>query len=194
MKPPTFSAQGSAEWHQERAGKVTASIAAAALGLHPYMSRQEAYRRVLGIHKDRDNAWMQYGREHEGRACLDYEIETGRLVNVTGFHVHPEHPWIGASPDGLVGADGLLEIKCLSTLPTAIALHHRIQCLVQLAVTGRKWCDFFVWQDGGHFLQRVYAAGLAGLIRRLEAFYRDYCLTKTEPPRKRRRKLERKTV
>lgn len=184
----TFHEQGSDGWKAERAGRITASVAAGCLGLHPHMSRQEAYRRVVGEHVDVDNPFMIYGREQEPRARDAYEVETGLFVDVTGFHVHPLHPWLGASPDGLIGTDGLLEIKCSGKLPTTVPVYHRIQCLVQLAVTGRAWCDYCCWVNGETFIQRIHPQGIAGLVRKLERFYHDHVLTHTPPPRRKPRR------
>ncbi len=78
-----------------------------------------------------------------------YEAHTGTFVTQTGFWLHPEIPYFGASPDGLVGDDGLIEIKCPRTSthlryrsdnkpPT----QYKRQMMCQLLCTGRKWVDF----------------------------------------------------
>lgn len=100
-----------------------------------------------------ENAWSgkqtEWGRQNESLAIAAYELRTGRDVEPAGFIVHREHGHIGGSPDGLVGSDGLVEIKC----PYNPEIHHanrlvgmppghmpQIQGL--LWVTGRRWCDF----------------------------------------------------
>jgi hypothetical protein len=131
---------------------------------------------------------MAWGRDHEQQARSDYEDMYGELAFETGFWVHPTIPWLGASPDGLVGADGMVEIKCPAAMPKAVPLHHRIQCLIQLAVTGRAWCDYFVWANGACWMWSIKPAGIAGLIGRLEAFRTEFVVPKLEPPRKSKRR------
>jgi putative phage-type endonuclease len=176
-------------WIEARKGKITASVAAGCLGLCPYTSRQEAWRRILGTSANGSNRHMAWGVEFEAKARETYECLTGNLVEETGFWVHPSIPWLGASPDGFIGFDGMLEVKCPSHCPDngMVPIHHRIQMLVQMACTGRQWCDYFVWTHEATFLRRVFPAGTDGIIRRLEAFYQTYVLTKAEPPRKKRK-------
>ena len=178
--------QRSPEWHAVREGKITASIAAACLGFDEYTSRQKAYRTILG-EKATENKHMRWGTEFEATARLEYEVATGNMIEETGFWLHHEFDWLGASPDGMIGDDGLLEIKCPSHVPTSVPLRHRIQMIVQLAVTGRKWCDYFVWAGDKRFMARVYPSGADGIIRRLDEFRKTFVLPKIEPPRKKRK-------
>jgi len=142
----------------------------------------------MGTSKEGENKHMAWGKEFENDAVAAYECETGRFVEPTGFWVHPIHKWLGASPDGVVGHDGLVEVKCPGKLPEAVPINYRVQMIVQLAVTGRKWCDYYAWTHDGTFLRRVYPAGTEGLIRKLMAFYEEFVLTGVEPPRKKRGK------
>ncbi len=195
--------QRSDGWFAVRRHRITASIAAGCLGVHPHMSRQEAWRRCLGIQKESENNATRWGVQFEEHAKQEYEIETGRFIEPTGFWVSSVYDWLGASPDGFVGQDGLYEGKAPGKLSESVPIYHRIQMIVQMIVCERAWCDYFVWvpeRVGEHgeptgepntFLRRVHLAGAAGIIRKLEAFYRTYVLTNTEPPRKkpkRRRK------
>lgn len=183
------AAQRSEEWFEARSGKLTASIAAACLGLDPYISRQKAWRTILGMEPRQENGFQRYGNEHEADAISEYEVAAGVLVAATGFHVHPTIPWLGASPDGLVGDQGLLEVKCPHSgiIPGRVPIHHRIQVLVQLECTGRQWCDYVVWTPASIRCWRIQPAGTAGLLRRLERFWVDHVVPMVEPPRKRRR-------
>ena len=92
---------------------------------------------------------MQWGVDHEAQARVEYEVKTGSLVEQVAFVDHPTIPMFGCSPDGYVGEDGLIEIKCPNTsthidyirqdkAPTKYV--PQMQC--QMAVTGRQWCDF----------------------------------------------------
>ncbi len=186
--PLLCEVQRTPEWHAARAGKLTASLAAACLRLDPYTSPQKAFRTIVGTEPDRDNEFMTWGRQHEMDALLSYEAESGLLVAVTGFWVHRLYSWLGASPDGLVGQSGLVEVKCPQTLPVKVPVHHRIQMLVQMAVTERSWCDYYAWVPQGSFLQRIHRPpNLVPLIMALHAFYQIYVLTGTPPPRKTRK-------
>ena len=150
--------QGSNEWHQLRLGKVTASRVADILATTrsgPSASRQNylielALQRSTGnIEPSYTNAAMEWGTQTEPQARAAYEVETGNFVDQVAFIDHPTIAWFGCSPDGLVGDDGLIEIKCPNS-----ATHweyfkakkppqkYVIQMQTQLAVTGRKWCDF----------------------------------------------------
>lgn len=179
--------QNTEAWLAVRTGRITASNAAACLGLNPWDSRQKGYRLALGIEPQRDNPAMAWGRAHEDEARMEYELETGRLVVPTGFWVHPHLDWLGASPDRLVGTDGLLEVKCPTKPAAGVPLHHRIQCLVQLACTERSWCDYYAWHPDGTFLKRIYPAGIQGLLWRLTQFYESYVLPNVPPPRRSRK-------
>jgi len=94
------------------------------------------------------NAAMQWGTEMEPVARMAYILSTGNEVEETGFWVDDEIG-AGASPDGFVGEDGLVEIKCpntathLETLERKeVPYQYKAQVQGQMWVTGRKWCDF----------------------------------------------------
>jgi putative phage-type endonuclease len=91
---------------------------------------------------------MQWGTDNEPVARLAYSLTTGNEVEDTGFWLDDELG-AGASPDGFVGEDGLLEIKCpntathLETLEKKeVPYQYRAQVQGQMWITGRKWCDF----------------------------------------------------
>lgn len=189
--PQVTVAQRTDEWLQARIGKIGASNAAACLGLDPYKSARKAWREIMGIGVTLVNRHMQWGVTFEPAAKLDYESATGNMIEETGLWQHPELPWLCASPDGLIGSDGGLECKCPMRRPERLVLHHRIQILISLYVTGRSWWDYWSWPAPPQepFLCRVYASrGTEGLVRRLEAFYRTFILTGVEPPRKKPRR------
>ena len=106
--------------------------------------------RLTGQQAERfTNAAMAWGTETEPQARAAYEFLTDREVIETGFALHPSLDDFGASPDGLVGVDGLLEIKCPATsthidtlLSEAVPGKYMTQMQAQMACTGRAWCDF----------------------------------------------------
>jgi predicted phage-related endonuclease len=95
------------------------------------------------------NAAMQWGTETEPLARAAYESQPDVLVDEVAMITHPEIEQAGASPDGLVGQDGMLEIKCPNTathidtlLTQAVPGKYNTQMQWQMACTGRQWCDF----------------------------------------------------
>lgn len=150
--------QRTPEWLAARRGCLTASRAADILpgrgGKYKESRRtlmlQLIAERISGRVKETGiSAAMQWGIDHEDEAREAYEVETGNLVDLVGFILHPDVQNLGASPDGLVGEDGLIEIKCPETethvayiLDGVPPAKYVPQMLQQLIVTGRKWCDF----------------------------------------------------
>ena len=149
--------QRTPEWFQKRLGKVTASriadlMAKAKTG--PGASRanylaQLVTERLTGTPTEGfQSPAMTWGIEQEAAARAAYSARTGVLVDEVDFVDHPTMQ-AGASPDGLVGEDGLIEIKCPNTSTMleyledrTIPQKYRLQMQWQLAVTGRDWCDF----------------------------------------------------
>ena len=154
----TDIAQGSEEWKQLRLGKVTASRVADIIAKTKtgYSTSRANYltelvlERVTGSPADRFvNDAMRQGTELEPIARAAYEFETDAVVEQIAFATHPALPMCGASPDGLVGTDGLVEIKCpqpaahLDTILTeTIPAKYVTQMQWQMATLERQWCDF----------------------------------------------------
>jgi putative phage-type endonuclease len=153
-----MSTQGSPEWLAERVGRVTASRVAdvVAKTKSGYGASRANYlaeliaERLTGQAAERyTNGAMQWGTENEPEAREAYEFLTGNSVNQVGFIPHPTIQMSGASPDGMVGEDGLIEIKCPNTsthietlLGRAVPSKYVAQMTWQLACTRRKYCDF----------------------------------------------------
>lgn len=150
--------QRTEEWHEARLGKVTASRLADVLATIKTgeAAARANYRielvaeRLTGLRSPGfTSTAMQWGIDYERAAVAAYELETGRIVSDVGFVVHPEIADSGASPDGLVGDDGLIEIKCPETKTHVHTLLHKkvpaqymTQIQWQMACTGRSWVDF----------------------------------------------------
>jgi putative phage-type endonuclease len=150
--------QGTDEWFAIRCGKVTASrvadvIATTKTGYSASRANYEA-QLICEILTGKPaesftNAAMAHGVECEPLARAAYEVKTGNMVNQVGFVNHPTIEQSGASPDGLVGEDGLIEIKCPNTathldtlLEQKVPSKYITQMTWQMVCTGRKWCDF----------------------------------------------------
>ena len=188
-----MSVQGSEAWFAERLGRATASriadiIARTKTG---YSTSRENYmvelalERITGQRADSyTNAAMQRGTELEPLARAAYEASTGVLVAEVGMIPHPRIAMAGASPDGLVGDDGLIEIKCpnsathIRTLRTKKPSGEYVtQMAWQMACADRAWCEFVSYDprmpDGlDLFVTRVHRddAMIAMLETEVEAF------------------------
>lgn len=150
--------QGSPEWFAARLGKVTASRVADVIARTKsgwgasranYMAELVAERLTGTPAASFINAAMQHGIDQEPNARAAYEFRANVDVQLVGFVDHPTIAMSGASPDGLVGSDGLLEIKAPQTathidmlLTRKIPEKYITQMMWQMACTGRKWCDF----------------------------------------------------
>lgn len=176
--------QRTEEWYAARLGKVTASRVADVMAKTKtgYSTSRQNYmmqllcERLTGKKEDSyNNAAMQRGTEMEPIARAVYEAEKGLFVVETGLVDHAEIKNFGASPDGLVGDDGLIEIKCPNTATHVDFLRtgkpdnkYQWQMLAQMACTGRDWCDFVSFDDRLPEPLQFYC------IR----FYRDDCRIK----------------
>ena len=150
------------EWFAARLGKVTASRLSDVFKTN--MAKRQKYMRELlcerltGINTQKFvNQAMQRGVDLESDARLEYELREDRIVFETGFFNHPDIEMSGASPDGLIGNDGLIEIKCptstthLKFLQTGIPdYRYVLQMQWQMACTNRQWCDFVSYDDRFH--------------------------------------------
>lgn len=150
--------QGTDAWFAVRCGKVTASrisdvVAKTKSGWGAsratYMGELIA-ERLTGIPMPSyTNAAMQWGIDTEPQARAAYEFYSDAKVELIGFVDHPHIPMTGASPDGLIGKDGLVEIKCPNTathietlLGQSIPSKYTNQMQWQMFCTERQWCDF----------------------------------------------------
>ena len=158
--------QGTPEWMACRTGKVTASrvsdLMAKTKSGHAasrdnYMA-QLVCELVTGQREESySNAAMAWGNEQEPFARAAYEAKTDVLVDEVGFILHPTIAGCGASPDGLVGDNGLVEIKCPNTNTALeawlkwadeknpVASKYNVQMQMQMACTKRKWCDYVIY-------------------------------------------------
>lgn len=175
--------QGTPEWLAARRGKVTASVA------HKILTngRLAAYNEIQGITVKADNPFLRWGRDNEGRARAAYEIESGEIVCQTGLWVHWDHDWLAASPDGLIGSEGMVEIKCPETLPEAIPEAHECQMRVQMACADRMWCDYWAWTPQGSFCKRLTRdmTREVAIIKELRVFWSKFLVNNQPPPRRR---------
>ena len=168
-----MSLQGTEGWFQSRLGKVTASRVSDILakprngtgsGVRQSYMNQLIEERTTGQRNvGYQTTSMQWGIQNEPKARDAYCKFRGVSVAETGFIDHPTIPWSGASPDGLVGHNGLVEIKCpntkshLAVIKSAkIPSQYYYQIMWQMAVTGREWCDFVSFDPRLNDSRRLY--------------------------------------
>lgn len=168
--------QNTPEWLQARCGSLGASAVAEALartktgwgaGRGNVKARLVIERLTNTPQDSYKNAAMQWGHDQEDNAANAYSFLTGNPVEVCGIYKHPTIDGTHASPDRLVGEDGLVEIKCPNSathletlLKKKIPSNYVTQMQWQMAVTGRKWCDFVSYdprfpESKQVFIQRV---------------------------------------
>jgi putative phage-type endonuclease len=185
--------QGTAEWFAARLGKATASricdiIATTKSGWGAsranYAAQLVAERLTGEPAESFTNSAMQWGTACEPEARKAYAFREDADVAEVGFIDHPAIGMAGASPDGLVGEDGLVEIKCPNTathiatlVSQTVPAKYRTQMMWQLACTGRHWCDFASYdprlpESMRLFVQRVERDDAE--IARLEAHVIDF--------------------
>lgn len=185
--------QGTPEWHALRIGKVTASRVADVIARTKtgwgasrtnYMAELIAERLTGEAAEKFTNAAMVWGTEKEPDARSAYEFFRDASVTEIAFVPHPSIAMTGASPDGLVGSDGLVEIKCPNTathldtlLSQSIPAKYVTQMLWQMACTERQWCDFVSYdprlpESMSLFVKRVERdeTAIAGLEKDVSAF------------------------
>lgn len=187
-------AQKSAEWFHARTGMITASQ------FHRVMNATDKGLRTLAAEiraslngetpRTFSSAATDWGNQHEPQARALFEFQTGLEVKECGLIVHPEHFFIGASPDALLEPDGILEIKCPfdpanhdENARCGIPPRHVAQVQGQLFVTGRKHA-YFVSFDPRRLAAGEYAlhiekvkrddAYIAKLEARILRFWQEY--------------------
>jgi putative phage-type endonuclease len=150
--------QGTPEWFAARLGNVTASRVADVIAKtksgysasrENYMAQLICERMTNTVAESYSNAAMQWGTETEPLARAAFESYADILVDEVGYITHPSIERAGASPDGLVLDDGLLEIKCPNTathidtlLSETIPTKYITQMQWQMACTRRIYCEF----------------------------------------------------
>jgi putative phage-type endonuclease len=186
--------QRTTEWFAARKGRITASSVGAILGLSPFMKPKDVMRQMVreyhGAEREfQGNAATNYGTNHEPLALADYELQYNK-VELCGFYT--KGTALGASPDGLIGDDGLIEIKCPYSLKDQLEPqfksideqpHYYAQIQFQLYCTDRKWCDFYQWSARFHKLERVEIneEWLDKNLPKLGDFYVEYLFEREQP-------------
>ncbi|KAH6794691.1 Restriction endonuclease [Perilla frutescens var. hirtella] len=182
VKPPTAfvlnavlaasdAPQRSDEWFALRKDKLTTSTFSTALGMWKGNSRSQLWHEKVfpsntQIAEGSKKGALEWGLLNEAAAIERYKSITARDVSSLGFAIHSEErlDWIGASPDGLLGCCGVLEVKCPfnkgkpeAMLPwKTMPFYYMPQIQGQMEVTGRDWADLYCWTPNGSTIFRVY--------------------------------------
>lgn len=166
--------QGGDAWLQARRGLITGSrfrdardrrrdgsLSAAALGYAQDLARERCGGLLLPVFS---TPAMRIGTEQEPEARFAYELQTGQVVTQCGFF--SSHPY-GVSPDGLVGDEGLIEIKTMCSSATLFRAvvdgdvsDYLDQIVGEMWILGRQWCDLCLWapdlgSDGALIVRRI---------------------------------------
>jgi hypothetical protein len=176
--------QNTDEWELARKGRVTASMIDKVLAAKHTKGRFEYMMNLImdleGVADFKDEApWFLKGKKYERDALGWYQNEANCVVHQTGFVLHDEYNWFGCSPDGLVGNDGMVEMKYRSTPTTfetartkPLSRAYDYQMQAQMGICNRKWIHYVNYyrnesgsQEQGHirFIERD-----DGKIRELE--------------------------
>ena len=162
------------DWHIVRKPRITSSRFREVCHVRGETSAKALAERI--IRGTKQTAQMKRGAQMEFEAANEYSKCTNVNYSPCGLVVHPQTPWLGTSPDGLVFDPsatpqfGLVEIKCRNVksfveckylkmvdgtfqLKTSHAYFWQVQG--HLLTTGLKWCDFFVWAEEDYFVERV---------------------------------------
>lgn len=168
-----------------RVSRITGSRCSGVLGLNPYSKRKDVLREMVrefaGAEREfKGNEATDWGTAHEPDALAAYEAQH-RVMTYGGGEIvlHPIYDFLAVTPDGLVGDDGMVECKApyRGKYTTVAEVPYYVpQVQLQLACTGRKWCDFVIWRDGAISVDRVMAdpawlpANLPTLVQFMDQF------------------------
>ncbi|XP_037068557.1 uncharacterized protein LOC119089850 [Pollicipes pollicipes] len=196
-------------WFEARRGRVTASVFKRIAGMRASTSCRSVVETLLyGAGRELDTPALRYGRRHEEKAISAYEREMGCTVQrPVGLVVHPQHGFVAATPDGIISNEHILEVKCPYRVADArlealvqdgkdffldeemkLKKNHayfaQVQC--QLACTGARMCDFFVWTPRETVCDRITFEPefWNWRLERVREFYMQCVLPELVDPRK----------
>lgn len=178
--------QRSEEWFKARVGVITGSRVGSILGVNPFATRENVMREMvrehLGAEKEfQGNAATNHGERMESVALAFYEKSQMQTVEQTGLVKHDLYDWLGASPDGLIGLNGGLEIKCPYWAKQPYSVYEKPGYYAQvqhvMEVCDLDWMDFFVYISEDCFSVERVARDInwfSSNFAKLEAFHAEY--------------------
>jgi putative phage-type endonuclease len=177
----------------DRAGRLTASQCAAALGLCKFTSRAKLWRQLTGREAPFEgNVYTQYGNDNEHHAIAALEARMGVIVDAGRFCRHPTIEWLGASPDGFLSPSGevshwsVVEAKCPQKIHAELPEHYKVQMMVQMACAGLENGIFVSWTPDDVMIEKVEFNKVwwdCYIYPGLDIFWNKYVAKDIEPPR-----------
>lgn len=186
--------QGTKEWKESKLGYTSASRIHDVLSKPRKRGQEESSGRrnykaklifeILSGKESKEDGvetwWTRRGEELEPDGRSEYELRNKVAVQTCGFIKHPSIPRYGCSPDGLVGDDGIIQIKCLNRanhlecLTSGIPTQYAAQMVCELSVTGRQWNDFVSYHpeapdDLKLYVKRIWRKDVLHIIESMEA-------------------------
>jgi putative phage-type endonuclease len=141
-----YDDQRSEAWLKLRGNMLTASDAASAIGTNSYQTPDDLLLKKCGLgEKFTGNEATEWGTKMEPVAIELFEEQSGEKVNELGLIPHPDHPWLGGSPDGLTDTNCLVEIKCpmrRKIIPGQVPLHYQAQIQLCMEIMDVESCFF----------------------------------------------------
>lgn len=194
-------------WFRERKNRITGSSFHQVANMRNTTSCAKVLDRLMyDAGRDVDTPALRYGREHEDLAIRAYEAKFNCSVQrPVGLIVHPVHGFLAATPDGVVSNDLILEVKCPKNaentnindliekgtfldknkcLKKTHDYYSQVQC--QLACTGARFCDFFVWSPTESVCDRIEFDQdfFENKLKRIFEFFHECILPEIVDPRK----------
>ena len=170
-----------------REGRVTGSMAGAAMGVNQYTSRQKAFRLITKREVFEGNDFTKWGNDHEADAILAYEAFTGSLVDKANenqeFILFGE---FGVTPDGF--CDGVyIEAKCPQNIPDAVPDHYMAQVQLGMQASDSLLCDLIYWTEDDLVIFEIERSEeyWAAALPLLEEF-NEYLAKDEQPARKKK--------
>lgn len=202
LEQDTIGQHNNSLWEEKRKNRLTASKFGQIVKRKDHTPCHNLVKNLL-YPKNLNSAAVVFGRLHEKEAISKYEEEHNVVVKECGLFIDNVYPFLGASPDGLVGDEGLVEVKCLPSVKAPLkesVKEKKTLCLEineeeislkkkhnyffqiqgQLNVTGRKWCDLIVYTAIKElFIERIYIDNELWrqvMLPKLKRFYMDCML------------------
>jgi len=144
-----YAAQKSEEWLALRGNMLTASDAATAIGCNKYQTPHDLLLKKCGVgEKFTGNEATRHGEKYEDEARIVYEERYGEVVHEIGLCPHPEHLWLGGSPDGVTESGKLVEIKCpmMREIKPEVPEHYMPQLQLCMEILDLESCDFIQYK------------------------------------------------
>jgi putative phage-type endonuclease len=143
-----YAPQRSDEWLRLREGMLTASDAATALGLNPYERPKDLLMKKCGLKQFNGNAATMHGNKYEDEARDIYCLKYNEVAHEIGLRPHPEHQWLGGSPDGITESGKLLEIKCplRREIKEEVPVYYMPQLQLLMEILDLDQCDFIQYK------------------------------------------------